>query len=389
MSLTNGNSLNNFSDRKPGHKMRVIHVAHCAERYGIGTLLLSLIECQLNKFEDREVGVAFHTAGPCIERYKTLNVPVHVLGLKTAKDIRALTRFYKIFLQYDLINFHTYSPWAMLAGMMARKKMIFVFHGALGLRDQWLDFPKKMFYRFIINKYCDHLTFASNLALSRYLNNVGCTQDRNKFHVFPYGMKIDTIRPDTPRDEMRRSLGFDGQFVIGTAARMDPAKRIDRLIDAFAKLPREKNFLLVIMGSGDDQYEQSLKNRVADLGIADAVKFLGYRSDAYNVISALDFFVLPSDVEPFGLAILEAMALGVPSAAFVDAGGPVDILGDQGIVVKDVEELSQVIWQVSQDEVLKDRLGRQARQRAQEFDIYNMAKHLSDLYSGTESNKLV
>ena len=125
--------------------MKVIHVTYEAERYGIGTFLINLIECQKRIFDDLQVGIAFHADGPCIDKYENLGIPVYSLGHNTARDIRAIPQFYKVFKKYDIVNLHSSSPWAFLAGRLAGKKIIYTFHGALGLKKKWTDILVKIF----------------------------------------------------------------------------------------------------------------------------------------------------------------------------------------------------------------------------------------------------
>ena len=173
--------------------MKVIHVTYAAERYGIRTFLVDLLECQKMIYDDLEVGIALHSDGPCIENYKNLGIPVYSLGHKTAKDIRSIFQFYKIFTDYDIINLHTYSPWAFTAAVLARKKIIYTFHGALGFKKQWTDILRKIYYRLIINRQCDRITFASASSLSRYIDGIGHKPQNKQIELFPYGIQIGRI----------------------------------------------------------------------------------------------------------------------------------------------------------------------------------------------------
>lgn len=360
--------------------MKIIHVNYDASPYGITTFLLDLLEYQKNNYKDMQVAVAFHSDGPCLDRYEKLGIPVYSLGHSSAKDIRSLFGFYKIFKNYDVINLHTHSPWAFLATKMAKKKTVFTFHGALGLKKKWTDIPVKIFYCLMMNPLCDRITFASESSLQRYLKGISCKPKKEKIELFPYGLQIDKIRADHTKKEVRKALGMDGKFIIGTAARMDPAKRLDRLIEAFAHLPQHNDFELVIMGTGDTHYQDYLKNMVENYQLQEQVHFMGYRTDVLDIIASLDLFVLPSCNEPFGLALLEAMALGIPSAVFADGGGAVDIIGGSGFIVRDPQELAEVISTLKEDERLKERVSQNVRLRAEKFDISKTAERLYHIY---------
>ena len=74
-------------------------------------------------------------------------------------------------------------------------------------------------------------------------------------------------------------------------------------------------------------YESELRHTVADLGLDDAVHFLGERDDIFRVLAGIDVLLVPSTEEPFGRTVIEAMAMGVPVIA-TDAGGPAEIIRD-------------------------------------------------------------
>lgn len=361
--------------------MKVIHVTYDASPYGITTFLINLLVFLNKNYEDLFLGVAFHANGPCIDEYNKLEIPIYSLGHKTAKDIRSIYEFYNIFKNYDIVNLHTHSPFAFLAAKWARKKIIFTFHGALGFKKEWTDFPKRMFYLFAMNISCDRITFASKSSLSRYIEGVNCKPKDEKIELFPYGLEVEKIISIKSRQEVRADLMVNEKFVIGTAARMDPMKRIDRLIEAFANLPKSDEFELVIIGTGDKSYQVSLSDQVKSHNLQNRVHFLGYRSDALNIINSFDFFVLPSNNEPFGLALLEAMALGVPSAVFEDGGGAVDILGDSGFVVRNPQELRDTILRLNNDVLLQQSISKKVKERAKQFDIKYTADNLYRIYT--------
>lgn len=108
---------------------------------------------------------------------------------------------------------------------------------------------------------------------------------------------------------VRRELGIpDEAPVIGTLARLDVQKRLDRLLDALPHLGEGVHCLLA--GEGGEQ--DALKDRARRLGVGDRVHLLGPREDVGDVLDALDVFVLTSDREGMSNAMLEAMAAGVP-----------------------------------------------------------------------------
>ena len=114
---------------------------------------------------------------------------------------------------------------------------------------------------------------------------------------------------------MRAGLGIGSdETVLGIIARLVEQKGHRYLIEAFATAVQQNRKLrLLIVGSG--ALEDDLKARVRHCGLEKAVLFTGYRSDTVDLLGAIDIFVHPSLWEGFGLAVLEAMAMGKPVIA--------------------------------------------------------------------------
>lgn len=129
------------------------------------------------------------------------------------------------------------------------------------------------------------------------------------------------------REAAREHLGLpQDAWVVGNVGRLHPDKDQATLIRGFAQaLPQlPAGSLLVIMGSG--RLEIQLKALAAELGVSDAVRFLGQVANGRRYFKAFDVFALSSDHEPFGMVLLEAMAGGVPVLA-TDCGGAPEVVG--------------------------------------------------------------
>ena len=143
------------------------------------------------------------------------------------------------------------------------------------------------------------------------------------------------------REEVRRPLGIPADaFVVGSIGRLDAVKGYDRLLSALASAAegdatgadslRRARLLLV----GDGPARTALEAQARSLGFSGRVVFAGFRPDARRLAEAMDLFVLPSRSEGLSVALLEAMAAGVPVMA-TDAGDNRAILenGAAGIML--------------------------------------------------------
>lgn len=174
-----------------------------------------------------------------------------------------------------------------------------------------------------------------------------------------------------------------GKPTIGTAARLEPIKRIDDLLSAAALLQgRHPGLRIEIAGSGSS--EPGLKGRAWTLGIADSVRFLGWRQDIEAIHRRWSAFAIPSRYEGFGLAALEAMASGLPVVGS-DTGGIPELVdeGKTGFLFPagDVDALADRLDLLLSDEPLRRRMGVAAQERAcRRFGMVQMTRRIAEVY---------
>jgi glycosyltransferase involved in cell wall biosynthesis len=136
------------------------------------------------------------------------------------------------------------------------------------------------------------------------------------------------------RDAVRRELGVAGdEIAIVNVARLHSRKGQIFAIDALARVRREHpRASLWLVGAGPD--EAALRARAAERGVADAVHLLGQRLDVHRLLGGFDLYVHPALVEGLGIAVLEAMAAGLPVVASAVGGIPEYVRdGDTGWLV--------------------------------------------------------
>jgi glycosyltransferase involved in cell wall biosynthesis len=173
----------------------------------------------------------------------------------------------------------------------------------------------------------------------------------------------------------RRALGLpEDALVIGIVARLEPWKGIDVLMHAFAGLLRERRDLHLLVVGGEHPlqaaYAAELQRLPERLGVQQHVTLCGHQSDAAQWMCEMDIVVSASRGEPFGMVIVEAMALGKAVVATRSGGAP-EIVSDDvdGLLVApgDVADLTRVLAELTRCPQLRARLGSAARQRARHF----------------------
>lgn len=363
-------------------KIRVLHVSDEASPYGIGRLVNDLVQAEI-QIGHVSPSVSLYRAGSNLNELRATGASVKILDAQSARDPRIVSQYRRLFRDTDIVNFHSYDPLGVLAARLSGKAAIFTFHGALGLH--WHPWLLKAYYRLLLERTCRRIVFASNSSVNRYCCSLNCGFNDAKMLVFPYGIEFSNIQAKREPLELREELKLKGKFIVGTAARWDPMKRLDRLIKGYSKLPNRDDHALIIAGSGDEAYRQELDELASHLGISENVRFLGFRADVYDLIKAMDVFVLSSTAEPFGLALLEAMHLGTPSIVFSDGGGPVDIMGADGLIVESPEELGAKLERLMGDDQYHRECTKYVSERCLEFSILKTAARFQQVYENVLS----
>lgn len=203
---------------------------------------------------------------------------------------------------------------------------------------------------------------------------------REKVRVIPNGIVAPHVADPL---SLRRELGIDPAVpVVGFVGRLRPEKRVDLILTAAAALLGERKLHLVLVGAGPD--EAALRDQVRVTGIADAVTFLGFRSDATTLAAGFDVAVLASDREGAPLTLLEYMALGRPVVT-TSVGGIPEIVEDgrQAVLVPpgDAAALADAIGRLLDDPAERIRLGSEAAARqAAQFSFDKMTRRVESLY---------
>ncbi|MFD6292915.1 glycosyltransferase [Streptomyces sp. NPDC060205] len=158
--------------------------------------------------------------------------------------------------------------------------------------------------------------------------------------------------------------------VVVSIGRLHDQKGIDMLLDTWAEVaPRHPDWRLRIYGSGED--EEMLKKQCTALGLDGCVDWMGRTSDVPGALRGGSVFALSSRGEGFPLALMEAMAMGVPCAAFDCAPGVREIVHDgvDGLLagLGNTGELARRLDTLMSDQGLRDGMGERARVNIQRY----------------------
>jgi glycosyltransferase involved in cell wall biosynthesis len=184
---------------------------------------------------------------------------------------------------------------------------------------------------------------------------------------------IDLSKGQSPHDDqaIRRTIGLPtGAVVLGTVANLFPRKGYEMMLRALPAIVRTVPMVhYVIVGSDDHDYADRLKRLAQELEVADRVHMVGFQDPVQPFLASLDLYVHPALMEGFGIAVVEAMAMGKAVVATTTGGLPeVVAQGENGLLVPpgDVESLAAAVVSLLQDPVRREQMGLCGKARAQE-----------------------
>jgi L-malate glycosyltransferase len=222
----------------------------------------------------------------------------------------------------DLMHVHYAIPHAAsayLAKQIVKKnnseiKIITTLHGTditlVGLEPSFLPLVK-----FSIEE-SDGVTTVSRFLKEKTLTNYNIEKNIEVIYNF-----IDTaLYKKTDNDSLRKCVAPNGEKILMHTSNFRPVKRVADTIEILAKVRKEVDAKLVLIGDGPDRSE--CERRARELDLQKDVCFLGKQDGLENLLSSADVFLMPSQSESFGLSALEAMSCGVPVVSTSVGGLP-------------------------------------------------------------------
>ncbi len=306
---------------------------------------------------------------PRIEEVRRARIPVHDLssdagrwgGLRSMRAVRAAFRR----IRPDVIHSYGY-PCDIYAPLLASRRQ-----GSRVVTSRRGNQPRRrrlLLYR-LTNRLAGHVVCVSRSAREYANGHEGLRT--GKCTVIPNGVDLGKFRPKAPTHAPLR--------VLGTHGRVGWIKGTDHLVRAFSELS-VPDAVLQIAGPTVDAWSRDLR---ATHEHREGLRFLGDITDAGTFLRSLDIFVLPSRSEGMSMALLEAMATGLPIVA-TDVGSNREVLdnGEAGLVVPpDSRSIADAVARLMKEPERARRLGAAARQRVEaEFRLKTMVRRFEAFY---------
>lgn len=343
--------------------IRVLEVLATLKRAGAETMVSSLVR-RLDRARFAPAVVSLFDPFPegLQGEIEGAGVPVWFLSKKPGFDFRIYPRLGRVVREFrpDIVHTHSY---VMRYTLPAARRAAMV-HTVHNLAAREVDRVGRWIHRAGFRMGAVPVAVAGEVARS-FEAAYGFPPI-----VIPNGIETARYLRPGARAAWRRANGFgEDEFLAVSVARLDPQKNPLGLVEAFQRARTGGRLLL----AGDG----SLRGRIA----GERVHCLGVRADVPDLLAACDLFALASHWEGHPVALMEAMAAGLPVVA-PRVGGVPEIVGEAGVLVApgDIRELSGAIAALAGDAPRRAALAHAARERAQGFDVSRMVASYEELF---------
>lgn len=312
----------------------------------------------------REEGIYYHEVP--VSSYPLFEFPPYDLAL--ASRMAEVAEYNKL----DLLHVHYAIPHSvsallarqMLASEGRRLPFVTTLHGTditlVGLDRSYLPIT-----RYAIQE-SDGVTCISNYLKEQTVEHFGITRGIEVVTNFVNCDVYTPIQDEAARAEARKRLAAPDEAILMHLSNFRPVKRIVDAVKVFAKVVREVPAQLFLVGDGPDR--SAAEWLAHDLGIQNRVHFLGKQERVNELLPLADIMLMPSELESFGLAALEAMACKVPSIA-TRVGGVPELIddGETGLLysVGDVDGMAQGALSLLTDKERTNSMREAGRKTAQ------------------------
>lgn len=329
-----------------------------------------------------------------ILRYRSPNLDIHHIATHERGTIAHRIKFFGRGLvilighlltrKVDVVHIHCADRGSVLRktivaliAMLFRHPIVMHVHAELDLTYKASPVIAQMALRWVFRR-CSQFILLSRSMQAFYINHLEL--DEKKVVVLPNPIELPELAPD----RIPTLKDADLELVILFLGRISSSKGVFDLIRAFSHLSTHPQRSLKLLLAGDGDIEQG-KILVEQLQLVNQVNFLGWvdGNKRNMLLSQADMFVLPSYTEQLPMAILEAMAWGVPLIT-CPVGGIPDVVatGENGLLVPpgDIQQLSQAMQSLVNDPLLGQTLALRARKRVADFDVRHYVMKLEKIY---------
>ncbi len=380
--------------------IRILHLIETLRPGGAERLLQTTIK-YLDRDRFQSVVVALAPPLDLSGDFERLGVPVHCLNLRGRLDwklrvlaLNGILRSYRI----DIVHTHLFYAnfYGRIASILAGVPIVITsLHNADYTNDN------KTSFGFRLRKLADRVT--ARLCNSRFIAVSEAVRDDYERHlglgeiavIYNWIDLEEFVAQDREASEqVRNEFGFaKGDFVLINVGKLRQEQKgqhylIKAMCEIKAVIPQAR---LLLIGDGPDR--AALQDLSRSLGLEESIAFAGQRRDIARLLAMADLFVFPSVYEGFGIALVEAMAMGKPVVAS-RVEGILEILTHEvsGLLIEphSPQEIANAVIRLYKDSLLTERLAKQAKKVAFErFNVKSGIPQLEAIYTSLASDRPV
>ena len=357
--------------------MRILHIiTHFSISSGAARLVSSLIPYQIKQGNQVDVLALYELPPTYVHEIEKCGCNYNFLWNKEKNKFNPKTIFklIPIIKKYDIVHTHLFPSlyWVVIAKKLshAKCKLVVTEHSTFNNRQG------KWYFKYI-EKYIYH-QYNAIIAISQAVKDCIHRFVDEKLHVNVINNGIVLQNFYDAKQITRNSVGIpDDVYLIVQTAGFRHEKDQLTLMRAIKRL--SGNFHVAFIGTGSTL--EFHKQKAIELGIQNRVYFLGLRQDVPEILKIADLVVMSSHQEGFGLAAVEAMAVGKPVIATAIPGLQ-EVVEGAGILfpLHDDEYLSKEILHVCNDKSFTSEIKTKCLERAQKYDIKSMAEKYNSVY---------
>ena len=317
------------------------------------------------RLSGRDEGIFYHEVP--VSNYPLFEFPPYDLAL--ASRMAEVAEFYDL----DLLHVHYAIPHSVsallarqiLAARGRRLPFVTTLHGTditlVGMDRSYLPITQ------LAIRESDGVTSISDYLKQETIEHFGITREIETINNFVNCDVYTPIRDEEARAKARLHLAKPDEAVLMHLSNFRPVKRVVDVVKIFAQVAKEMPAQLILVGDGPDR--SAAEWLAHDLGIHCRVHFVGKQDRVNELLPLADLMLMPSELESFGLAALEAMACMVPAVA-TRVGGVPELIehGETGLLyeVGDVDGMARGAIQLLSDRVKFEAMREAARKTAQQ-----------------------
>jgi len=264
------------------------------------------------------------------------------------------------------------------------KKIVTIHDMSFFMFPKYHEIIKRYYFRFFIHlvaRMADRVISVSKSTLKDFIFLTGARRDKVSVVHLGVDWNISSF-PNERAELVKRKYGINGKYLLFVGM-IEPRKNVTNLILAYDKLLKvNKDYHLVIVGKMGWGYRQLL-NLIDDLRLHEKVIFTGFveEEDKPFIIRDAKIFIYPSIYEGFGLPVLEALSLGIPTITS-DVSSLTEIAGGAALLIDpaNVDKLYSGIKRLLDDETIYQELKKKALLQARKFSWMRTAQETIELY---------